>query len=626
MKSTAVLNGDVILDTKGEPLRRDYAQLLKSINHLMTVGTYYSLEHEQYVLASRKAAENIASAMGEQPFLTLEIGAEGMMCGGQTIPTNHREVRQLHDLLVPLNIARVEIDRGLEASELRKALEVFHNYRRELGTSSGFHEVNIEGLPGTVRTVGCSLFADEEGPGNIMPQSMEELAQSFLKLVGKIIANMDAALKQGPGALGAGEDGGCGAADLRDPAENLRQLARTESNPHKLLHLIQSAQRALELSGDPGSVDMVFRLLRTELEPKAPPPILPRGLMAPQSSEPEVDLAPLGGHLDATLAEAAALGAMVSGGTKRDFLGICYKIMLAEPSSSLQTHLTAACEVALSDPLTDVDDVKLCARWMSAAIRHDRAAVCDQLLESTTDPLRRFHPKLLAQFWQMLWDRLDNEQRGELWPFLVNDVLLGLGDVPKKLGESLLEAVGTVNLHQARAGRQRLFDMSAFAQTQASPRIFSVAPGRLYALHATLLSSPLAEWHGPRLQRQLLRSDGQGLMAIVIRLLGDFQLGNAPLLAGLLEQEATGMLSPETKEAVVILLSDGLRNLPVERRRENWVIAAVGWLDRLDHAAAEPVLNQILNQRRFLFLKAWPRECRIEAERRVDAWNSASAT
>ncbi|PIV81233.1 hypothetical protein COW53_05460 [bacterium CG17_big_fil_post_rev_8_21_14_2_50_64_8] len=626
MKSTAVLNGDVILDAKGEPLRRDYAQLLKSINHLMTVGTYYSLEHEQYVLASRKAAENIVSAMGEQPSLTLEIGAEGLMCGGQTIPTNHREVRQLHDLLVPLNIARVEIDRGLNPSDLRTALAVFHHYRRELGTSSGFHEVNIEGLPGTVRTVGCSLFADDDVPGSVMPQSMEELARSFLELVGKIIANMDAALKHGFGALGAGEAGGCGAADIRDLAENLRQLARTESDPHKLLHLIQSAQKALELSRDPGSVDMVFRLLRTELEPKAPPPVLPRGMMAPESRDPEVDLAPLGGHLDVTLAEAATLGPMTCDGTKSDFLGICYKIMLAEPSSSLQTHLTAACEVALGDPLVDLENVKLCARWMSAAIRHNRTAVCDQLLESTTAPLRREHPKLLAQFWRMLWERLDNEQRGELWPFLVNDVLLGLGDVPKKLGEDLLKAVGSVNLHQARATRQRLYGMSAFEEDQASSRIFSVAPGRLYALHATLLFSPLAQWHGPRLQRQLLRSDGQGLMAAVIRLLGDFQLENAPLLAWLLEQEATGMLSPETKEAVVILLGDGLSNLVVERRREDWTTAALGWLDRLDHAAAEPVLNQVLNQRRFLFLKAWPRECRIEAERRIAAWNNASAT
>ena len=86
------------------------------------------------------------------------------------------------------------------------------------------------------------------------------------------------------------------------------------------------------------------------------------------------------------------------------------------------------------------------------------------------------------------------------------------------------------------------------------------------------------------------------------------------------------MLSPETKEAVVILLGDGLSNLVVERRREDWTTAALGWLDRLDHAAAEPVLNQVLNQRRFLFLKAWPRECRIEAERRIAAWNNASAT
>jgi len=624
MNNSTLLSGEVILDVKGQPLRREYAQLLKSINHLMTVGTYYSLEHEQYVLASRKAAESITAAMAEQPRLTLEIGAEGMMCGGQTVPATGREVRQLHDLLVPLNIARVEIDRELKASELRTALQVFHDYRRELGASSGFHEVTIEGLPPTVRTVGCRLSTDEQPEDSVpvMPQSLEDLAQNFLQLVGRIIANMESA---SAAAAGSGGGNGIGSADLRDLADALRQLARTESDPHRLLHLIQSAQRALELSRDPDSVDLVFRLLRTELETKAPPPVLPRGMTAPETRRPEVDLAPLGHDLDAALAEAEGLGPLIRNGTKRDFLGICIKVMLAEPSSSLQTHLTAACEVALSDPLTNIEEIKLCARWMSVAIRHDREAVCGQLLESITGPLRQYHPVLLARFWRLLWERLDSEQRGDLWPFLANDVLLGMGEIPDDLNLGLLEDLGSVTLHQARAGRSRLFIMSACRGSQASGRIFALPPGRLYALHAILLTSPLADWHGPRLQRQVMRTTGDGLMKAVVHLLGDFQRENAVLLAGLLEQEATGSLPPDTKEVVVQVLSDGLRRLPAKRRSEPWVIEALDWLDRLDHGAAEPVLARILHQRRFFFLKAWPRECRMAAERRIESWNSASA-
>ena len=619
--STRTLTGhETILDIKGEPVDRRYARILKAFGHLMTVRSYYSPEHEQYVAASRKACAVIVESIGDQPAILIEIGSEGMMLGGQTVEAGHREVRQLHELLVPLNIARLEIGNGLTPGDLRTALHVFHDYRLKLGASSSFQEINIEGLPDTIRTIGCRLFtqdkqvADEDETGT----SATGLTRQLLDLVGEIVANLGAAAK-GQAASGR-------RADLQDLSEALKKLAGRESDPFSLLQLIQNAQKALEISRDPGSVDLVFRMLRKELG--KPEPAITRAAPARQSDpqQEEKSLADLRSHLAETISAATRSGDPDPSDSRGDFLGICFKILSAEPSAVLKEQTLAALETALSSPSTGAGEIRICANWSAETLQNGHRETGQDILASLLKSLRTAHLDLLPTFWVTLWGLLGDEAHGDIWPLLVNDVLLGTGDTPTEVKRSLLAAVGSVDLDTARSVRQRLFDLPAFRRRHASGAIFTVHPSRLLVLHAMMLESPLATWHGPRLQKLLLRSAPGDLLGIVVRLIGDFRRENSPLIIGLLEHTGENTLPDRLKETVTMLLADGLGMLAPRDRDQDWVVHGLEWLDRLDHEAAKPVFRRVLHDRRLLFFRAWPARCRTAVERMVQEWNNTSVT
>ena len=248
------------------------------------------------------------------------------------------------------------------------------------------------------------------------------------------------------------------------------------------------------------------------------------------------------------------------------------------------------------------------------------------ILASLLKSLRTAHLDLLPTFWVTLWGLLGDEAHGDIWPLLVNDVLLGTGDTPTEVKRSLLAAVGSVDLDTARSVRQRLFDLPAFRRRHASGAIFTVHPSRLLVLHAMMLESPLATWHGPRLQKLLLRSAPGDLLGIVVRLIGDFRRENSPLIIGLLEHTGENTLPDRLKETVTMLLADGLGMLAPRDRDQDWVVHGLEWLDRLDHEAAKPVFRRVLHDRRLLFFRAWPARCRTAVERMVQEWNNTSVT
>ncbi len=619
--STRTLSGhETILDIKGEPVDRRYVKILKALSHLMTVRSYYSPEHEQYVAASRKACAAIVESIGDQPSILIEIGAEGMMLGGQTVESGHREVRQFHELLVPLNIARLEIGNDLTPGDLRAALRVFHAYRLKLGASSSFQEINIEGLPHTVRTVGCRLFtrdkqADDESETGAPPA---DLTRQFIDLVGEIVANLDVANTE--------KAAGVNQTDLQELSRALKKLAEKEADPFNLLQLIQNAQKALEMSRDPDSLDLVFRMLRKELGQAQPQPTRAVSSRQENPQQEEKGLADLRSHLAETISAASRSGEPDLADSKGDFLGVCFRILSAEPPAPLWSQTMAALETALSAPSTGAGEIGVCVNWSAEMLQNGHGESALNILETVLTSLRASHLDLLPAFWVKLWGLVGDEARGGIWPLLVNDVLLGTGDTRAEIKRSLLAAVGSVDLDTARSVRQQLFDLPAFRRNHASGTIFTVHPSRLLVLHAVMLESPLAAWHGPRLQKLLLRSAPGDLLGIVVRLIGDFRRESSPLIIELLENAGQNTLPDRLKEAVTMLLADGLGLLTPQNRDQDWVVHGLEWLNRLDHEAAKPVFRRVLRERRLLFFHAWPDRCRTAVERMVQEWNNTSAT
>ena len=80
-----------------------------------------------------------------------------------------------------------------------------------------------------------------------------------------------------------------------------------------------------------------------------------------------------------------------------------------------------------------------------------------------------------------------------------------------------------------------------------------------------------------------------------------------------LMQSQGDSITADLRRMSVRLIMDGLEKLPAASRGDEWSVRAIVWLGKLDPVYARPLLERILGERKFLFLKAWPRECRQKA-------------
>ena len=279
------LNNETICDLSGQPLDRNSAALLKALDQLLTVGSYYSADHDQYRVVSEKSCAQIVAAIGPGRVMAIEVTASGMMVGSQLVDPHHRNVRLFHDLLVPLNIARFEISAALTPSDLRQAVMALQEHRQNLGNTTGFQEIKIENLPATVNTASKNVVRDDgqngllslddifwsntstdsDSPGKDQQSESEKLASQFLEIVAQILENLEKDEASGS------EDETRAHPDstpenIRALREALQRLVEVNPDPADLARLIEHAKRALDLSHDPRSVDLVFSLLKKECE------------------------------------------------------------------------------------------------------------------------------------------------------------------------------------------------------------------------------------------------------------------------------------------------------------------------------------------------------------------------
>ena len=219
MAPNAALNSETICDLSGKPLDRSAAAFLKAIDQLLTVGAYYSANHEQYKSVSEKTCEQVVMAIRPDKTMVIEITASGMLIRSQMVDSRHRNVRLLYDLLVPLNIARLEINADLTPEDLRLTISTLQEHKQNLGNTSGFQEIKIKNLPSTVNTASRDVVPGSEDQDNAdendddlmtldqmfggetpdearmfldeMSSDSEKLAREFMNIVNRILDNLE---------------------------------------------------------------------------------------------------------------------------------------------------------------------------------------------------------------------------------------------------------------------------------------------------------------------------------------------------------------------------------------------------------------------------------------------------
>ncbi len=639
--SSQTINADTICDLQGRPLQPGAVTLLKALDKLLTVGAYYSAEHDQYLQAAVTAGKAIVGVIGGARFhATIEITAQGLMVGGQNIDPNHRNVRLLHDLLVPLNIARLEIDGTLTPEDLRQALAALQKHKLSLGRSNTFQEIVISDLPPSVRTVSCSVLhqagdeqpasgdslsldkslspVDDDAAGQVAESRSEYLARQFMGMVTQILENLERIDREAGIAHQDGEGGSyVTKAELMDLKHSLQRLVEVNPDPAELAKLISNAQRALDLSRDPQSVNLVFQILKKDMTKKD------KGNAGEKDrkSSPvkfKMTVEELLGSVGELEIDAAPVIDPWAG-SRTNQLGIGLHLLRSDPPRALRTSLIEVIELAVDEPDFADHNLRLCAAVTETIVRQDGAESLDDLLPLITGTLRLKSAEMVAPFWVHLVELAAADHLPELWPHLVNDILLGFDKAPREMVTELVLVAGDIPLTSALSLSRRLEKQPALQGKSAALDLFFAPPPRLYPVYTALMASPLKGWLGEEIFRALRTNPLSPLVHVVMAALGEHQPEYVAFYLDLILHSTEDQLPDEVQKTAADILQRALTELTPEKRRDDWVPRGLNEFWKLEPDLARPLLERVLSARKFFFFKVWPALARNAAERALAA-------
>ena len=633
-----LINNDAICDLQGQPLHAKSATLLKALDKLLTVGAYYSSGHTQYLQAAMKARDEIVGVIdGATNHVAIEITAQGLMVGRQNLDPHHRNVRLLHELLVPLNIARLEIDGTLSPEDLRQALSALQEHKQSLGQSNSFQEIVIHNLPDSVRAVSCTVlhkaddsedelsldellgkWGDEDAAQTepLGETQSELLAREFMEMVTQILENLDE-LEREFGVQPQNEQDGSYVtkADLVNLKTALQRLVEVNPDPAELAKLIAQAQQALDLSRDRRSVDLVFQILKkntsqddgkkTEKKGRETKPVKYK-----MSVEELLGVVSKLENTEATIAEPVS-------GSQSNQLGISLHLLRSDPPRALRNTMVDVVQQATADPGFATSSLALCAQAAATVAREDGAEGLDDLLPLITSSVRRKRPDLMARFWGLLLKSGGEDHLVELWPHLVNDLLLGFDKAPRDMVLPLVMKAGSLSLREVKMLGRRLEIQPALQTDSATRDIFLAPLTSTHALLAALYLTPLKPWLGLELFRALQETPVSPRVDVVMAALAEHDPRNTGLYLDMIRHGAEQCLPDIVKRPMAEPIISALNT--AASRQAQWVPQGLTELAQLAPELARPVLERVISERKFIFFKAWSSAARQAAEQALTA-------
>jgi len=652
-----------IAGTPAPSLATEHADLLVAIDRMLTVGSYYPPGHERYREVAVAAHRAIARAEGPQGGVAIEVTEAGLNLGVSFAPADGREAKRLHKLLLPLDIALLEIDAAATAEQLHEALVVLKKAQSSLSATRTYRTVDISGLPPTVRATSRTLYVkmkhklvgsggtrpnvDAFDPNTIPDAALvstpegQKLERDFLAVVRGIMLGGDPdrlrRLAETPvdrisEALGEWIPDEA----IRAMKAIIDRLAETNSDPMVLDSLVQHAKKALALTGDAAAVELTFERLRREREAKGESrPLLEKRPQPKRGHRQQVVFtmtrAQLGELVDEVGSQLRNIPDL-NASTNADCLGICCQILARSPSPELARHVTELMQALVGNERQTDQDLGVARDALRTAFAGGWSDGAADLARSLLEPLRVVRPDKLGWFWMATWEGLlDARQKEAAWPFLVNDLLLGVtwNDDAGRL--QLLAELHAVDVRDRGDLLARLEALPALREKKAVYEILDTPAPLLFPIYRLLMRSSLSEEFGPRLLERLRSRPPHPLVAQLLAMMGPWDRGHLRLYQAMLDQGVAERVTPGLAEAagrylraVITRLEDGELSLP-------WVPGAISWLSQLRPQAATEILRDVVEERRWLFMPVWPAECREAAREALErlkgtAPSSAPAT
>jgi len=632
-------------DSEAPPLAPEHEDLLFALDRMLTTGTYYPPGHAQYVAVANQCAEAVTAALHGRPSLEIQITPEGLTIGETKAVKTDRCAWRVHELLEPLNQALLEIRDDVTTEDLHEALVTLKQHHKQLAGTRDYQEIEIKGMPETVTVIGRSLYVrtkagngpdktespiNEHFDPNTIPDAAlvptpegQMMEREFLAVIQglmkggnaeKLLALQNAAVDDTSKLLGTWVPDHA----IKTIKDILDALEMTNSDPMMLQHLVGHAQTALQLTGDPLLVELVFEKLRKENQTKPKSQRLLENRPKPAKKPVRFTMSrdELRRLIEevSTNAEQQAWTDDIVSPANADCMGICIQILHVAPTDQLADGIASTMRLILAAEDVSDSDLKVATDALIAVFKGNNSETTDLITTMISTPLREVHLAKLGSLWLDVWNGLGSFQEKErAWPHVVNDLLMGLKwDNPRdKL--KLYQELSQINVTERVDLLVKLETLQALQEKVLAKDLFHAPPPLLYGLHHLLMNSSLADQHGPLMHQRLAYQKAHSLATILIDGFEQYNHAHRKAYQAILAQGVQEKVVPDLRDIAIRHLKGTLNRLSADRRDERWVTDAIGWLGKLGTDKTRPVLERILKEKKLLFMPVWPASCRDAA-------------
>lgn len=613
-------------NTRVDPPRSSSAERAAlALARFFVVAPLYPAGHER----SRGVAE---ACLGElraaAPGATrIDIGRLGLQIQAAPVPLEHPQVKRMHQDLASLGIARIELGEAATPADLHGFVNVLVDARRRFGAVQGLRQLELAGLPETVRvvqrefgrrtgdaasaaTVNAAVERVLDGHEGMAAETKALLRGAMEKLFGDVVESLcDGRIARAPGQpFGRSLDEvlELGANALRSALE---ELTAAGGDLAEIQGLFGAAEKALAVANDRSSVEVLLSVLQSssaELRQSTVP-------ASEDASAYELTIEALQGGIVAYGGEHPALG-KPSPPDRCEELSILFHVLLASPSDGVRLAAEERLGACLEKPLEAQERAFLEGALRGLASR-ERPAGLDAVLPATLRGLRKDGGA--ARLLESLSVSASPAQREALWPHLVDALLLGDSGGGAGAQQQLLARVAGSEDSLRGERIERLLGLEAVRTGCIAPELFLRPPPQLYSVFGALLARQVGGFAGALLagfQRHL--PPWPGSEALLTH--REVTLACRALLIAVLHEGDVKRASPAVEQQARRTLAGALRALKRSELGAPWLPRAIASLGVIGTDDELPLLREIARGFRLWPWRRWPVACR-EAARSAQA-------
>lgn len=597
---------------------------LLGLARIFAVVPLYPATHGLSQSVGRQFLAEMHAVVPERSALALEVHREGLRVAGRAIACTQPQVRRIHHDLLSLGIARVEICAEATPTELHRFATAILEARRSTGAARGLRQLELCELPESTRVMQREFgrrSVEPAGEGQAREATERVLEGSAAEREDDGAAGLRSALDHLFGnvieTLGAQRtapaDGQPFARSLEAVLDlgvhalrhAIDEIGSVSADPAALRALFTAAEKALAISDDAASVEILVAVLARASND-----------LPGEEAAPGADATEYGLSIEALRREIAGYGGQtpemshVAPGDRREELSILVHLLLASPPEAVQGAIDERLSRLFAEPLSPVERSLLVEAVRDLAEHADLVSL-DSALPALSRALRSSPDRgLLGSVWRELATRTEGRVFDALWPHLVNDLLLGIGDDAAR--RDLLASVGRTSDVGRAHELARLARLEAVRTQSFAADLFDPPPAALFPIFADLLAREggrLAELVLRGLQRNPPRWRGAEALATFASVTPACRA----LLYALLREGALEDASPRLTQQAGRILANALSELPSRDVGAAWVPRAIETIGSLGNPGDRLLLREIRRGFRAWPWRRWPATCRHAA-------------